>query len=421
MRTIGVIKKLLNLAKSVIENVYFETKNGREIFVTRVRPTKRERNRCPICGKKCPGYDKIGIRRWRTLDFGSTETYIEAESVRVNCPKHGVIVARVPWARHNSNFTRDFEQAVTWFALHATITDVSEYFRIKWDTVEAITKRVGQDLEILKPNKFDNLEEIGIDETSYKKGHKYMTVVVNHKTGALIWAKKGHGKEVLTSFFEELTPEQRAKIRLVSADGARWIADCVAEFCPNAERCVDPFHVVSWATKALDDVRKNVIKEATKDTIKGVKARGGKKKQPKCNLKYSLLKNPENLTENQRATLEMLTKSAPKLYRAYLLKENLRLCFYHAFPDSASELEAWLKWACRCRIPEFVELGRKIKRHKQAIINSFQYRLTNARIEAINNKIKVTIRMGYGFRNIDNLISLVKLKCSDMKVNLPGR
>ena len=101
--------------------------------------------------------------------------------------------------------------------------------------------------------------------------------------------------------------------------------------------------------------------------------------------------------------MEMLIKIDPRLHRAYLLKEGLRLCFRYTHDEAVKELDKWLSWAQRSRIPEFVELGRKIKRHKPAIHNSFKYRLTNARIEAINNKIKVTIRMGYGFRNIDNL------------------
>lgn len=145
------------------------------------------------------------------------------------------------------------------------------------------------------------------------------------------------------------------------------------------------------------------------------------KKTPSKGLKYALLKNPENLTENQQATIEMLIKSNNRLYRSYLLKENLRLCFQYSYDEAVVELEKWLKWAQRCRIAEFIELGKKIKRHKEAILNSFKYRLTNARIEAINNKIKVTIRMGYGYRNIDNLIALVRLKCGNEKITLTGR
>jgi len=133
------------------------------------------------------------------------------------------------------------------------------------------------------------------------------------------------------------------------------------------------------------------------------------------------LKNPENLTKNQQAAMEMIIKSDKKLHRAYLLKESLRLIFKYSYNDAEKELSRWLKWAQRCRIKEFVELGRKIKRHKAAILAAIKYGLTNARIEAINNKIKVTIRMGYGYRNIDNLIALVRLKCGGIIVTLPGR
>jgi len=119
--------------------------------------------------------------------------------------------------------------------------------------------------------------------------------------------------------------------------------------------------------------------------------------------------------------MEMLIKSDKRLYRAYLLKESLRLVFRYSYAMAVEELDGWLKWAQRCRISEFVELGRKIKRHKEAILAAIKYGLTNARIEAVNNKIKVTIRMGYGYRNIDNLIALVRLKCGGDIVTLPGR
>ena len=119
--------------------------------------------------------------------------------------------------------------------------------------------------------------------------------------------------------------------------------------------------------------------------------------------------------------MEMIVKSDKRLFRAYLLKEKLRLVFKHTYDDAVRELDDWMKWAQRCRIQEFVELRKKVKRHKTAILASIKYGLTNARIEAVNNKIKVTIRMGYGFRNIDNLIALVRLKCSGNDFTLPGR
>jgi len=140
---------------------------------------------------------------------------------------------------------------------------------------------VQKSIEDTLPSRFDNLEQIGIDETSYKKGHKYMTVIINHKTGHLIWAKRGHGKEVLSCFFEELTTEQRENIKYVTADGARWITDTVNDYCPNAQRCIDPFHVVSWANNSLDEVRKETVKKAKEAALgngNGKTAKRSKKK-----------------------------------------------------------------------------------------------------------------------------------------------
>jgi len=117
----------------------------------------------------------------------------------------------------------------------------------------------------------------------------------------------------------------------------------------------------------------------------------------------------------------MLIKSDKTLYRAYLLKEKLRLIFQYSYDEAERELNDWLTWAQRCQIRVFIDLGQKIKRHKSAILASIRYGLTNARVEAVNNKIKVTIRMGYGYRNIDNLIALVRLKCGGDIVTLPGR
>ena len=119
--------------------------------------------------------------------------------------------------------------------------------------------------------------------------------------------------------------------------------------------------------------------------------------------------------------MEMLIKADQNLYRAYLLKEGLRVIFKYSHDEAEVELERWLAWAQRCMIREFIDLGQKVKRHKSAILAAIKYGLTNARIEAINNNIKVTIRMGYGYRNTDNLIALVRLKCSGDIVKLPGR
>ena len=192
--------------------------------------------------------------------------------------------------------------------------------------------------------------------------------------------------------------------------------------CPNAQRCVDPFHVVSWATwsEAHRQV-KNLPKRKPGRPAKGKTIPEKKQVKTLKNLRYALLKNPENLSENQQTQLQFLTKANPKLYRAYLLKENLRLAL-KADPDEIAEaLTKWMAWAQRCRIPVFRDLRMKIKRHFSAIVAAAKFKLSNARSEATNNKIKLIIRTAFGFRNVDNLAAMVMLSCSVLRPVLPGR
>ncbi len=391
---------------------------------------RRSVSRCRVCGRKCRRYDAgRGRRRWRGLDLGFTMVVVEAEAPRVVCARHGVLVAALPWARPGSWFTRDFEDQVTWLTLHACRSVVAELMRVDWKTVGAIVARVEQDLSARSAPRLDNLVNIGIDETSYKKGHKYMTLVVDHDTNRVVWAAKGFGREVLEGFFALLGPERAQRIRCVTADGAGWISDCVGVHCPDAVRAMDPFHTVGWVTEALDEVRRDLWRQARKTP--GPKRGPGRpsKTGPVApepaktvkNARWALLKNPERLTEYQRARLEQISVDSPVLHRAWRMKEHFRLALKLPIDEAEAALKSWLAWAQRCRIPVFVELQRKIKRHLQAILNTIRMGLTNARIEAINNKIKVTIRMGYGFRNTDNLIALIMLKCGGLKPPLPGR
>lgn len=433
MRYKHLIQALTGTKQIVCESIEMKEQVGAISIIA--HPDRKSQCRCGICQKKCPRYDKgRGMRRWRCLDIGSTPTYILSESYRVKCPDHGVVTAYVPWARHHSGFCSNFEDTTAWLSVHSSKKAISELMRVEWHTVGEICDRVYKNLESQSKNRFDGLVNIGIDETSYKKGHKYMTVVVNHDTSSVIWCAIGYGKEVLKKFFEQLSEEQRKSIRCVSADGAQWIADCVSEYCPNAERCIDPFHVVSWASEALDKVRRQAWADANTESknAKTKRAPGRPKKgetvdskkkaaQDLKKTKYALLKNPENLSENQKAQLTFLTEANPRLYRAYLLKENLRLALKAGPDEIGSLLKKWMNWAQRCRIPEFRELRVKIKKHFHAIIATAKYSLSNARIEATNNKIKLVIRTAYGFRNTDHLLSMVMLSCSDLHPSLPGR
>ena len=158
--------------------------------------------------------------------------------------------------------SREFDDCrVAWLATQCSKTAVTELMRIAWRTVGAIITRVWADVEALG-DRLDGLRRIGIDEISYRRGQQYLTVVVDHDTRRLLWAAPGRDRATLRTFFELLGPERCALITHVSADQAGWIAEIVAERCPNAVQCADPFHIVKWATEALDEVRRQAWNDA---------------------------------------------------------------------------------------------------------------------------------------------------------------
>ena len=252
------------------------------------------------------------------------------------------------------------------------------------------------------------------DETSYRKGHTYLTVVVDHERHRVIWAHDGYGKDVFSLFFKALTPEQRASIKVVTGDGARWIDSCVAEHCPNAERVLDGFHIVSWMSDALDKVRKRLWNQARHDGDENAAKR-------MRGVRYAVLKNPGDLTDRQEEAFESLRDTDPKgqLYRAWQLKELLRTLLKHPIGQATTELNRWVFRASHSRIPEIVELAKKIRRRRPDILRTIRLGYSNARLEAFNNRIKVTIRMAYGFHHVDNLIALIMLRCGGLDMHLP--
>jgi transposase len=179
------------------------------------------------------------------LDLGEVRSFVEADAPRVNCPEHGPTVSQVPWARHNAGHTRAFDDTVAWLATHTSKTAITVLLRIAWATVGAIVARVVDEARA-EVDPFDGLVRIGIDEISYKRGHRYLTVVVDHDSGRLVWAAKGHDKKTLGGFFDALGKQRCAQIRLVSCDAAEWIGDVVAARCENATVCLDAFHLVKW-------------------------------------------------------------------------------------------------------------------------------------------------------------------------------
>lgn len=434
-----ILRHALALAHTAIEYVRID---GDRVVVG-VRPWKRDGLRCPVCGRTCECYDASpAARLWRAMDLAHSKCFLEYRTRRVACPDHGVLVESVPWARRGARFTRDFEDWVACLAVRCTASAVAELARVERHTVGGICARVYADLETARGRgRFDGVRRIGIDETSYRKGRKYLTVVVDHDRGCLIWAHEGYGKAVLNLFLDELTREQRRGIEVVTADGAKWIKALVKRRCPNARWVMGPFHVVQWMNDALDGVRREewrAAKKAARDAMPKRdgpgRPRKGEETPPEARelkeaadaikgSRFAPVKNPEDLTDAQREKLGALKRRAgSRLFRAWELKEDLRAVFRaESADDAAGLLEAWLRDAAYCRIKPVVAVEKKVRRRKADVVAAVELGVGNGRVEAINNKIKVTVRAGYGFRNADNLVALLMLRCSDCEPALPGR
>ncbi len=417
MRGIRVWARLLGVQGTIVEDVSVEEDGEGEMasLVVAVRLRRGDVGRCGKCRRRSPGYDRgEGRRRWRHLDLGVVRSFIEAEAPRVRCPEHGVVVAWVPWARHGAGHSRAFDDTAAWLAVRTAKSAVKELLRISWRTVGRIVTRVSADAQA-KVDRFADLRRIGIDEISYKRGHRYLTVVVDHDSGRLVWAAVGRDEKTLRTFFDELGEERCAAITLVSADAAGWIAIVVAERCQNATLCLDPFHVCQWASKALDEVRREVWNAARRGGQTAV-ARDLK------DARFALWKNPEDLTHRQQAKLATIEKTNQRLYRAYLMKEQLRQVFHLRQPWRALRLlDDWLIWARRCRLPAFVKLARSITEHRAGIEAALVHDLSNARVESMNTRLRLLTRIAFGFRSPDALIALAMLSLGGYCPPLPGR
>lgn len=411
MRSRRVWARLLGLGGAVVEEINFGDEG--EVVVA-VRPRWHELDRCGICRRRSPGFDLGGgRRRWRALDLGLARAFVEAAAPRVRCRDHGVVVCAVPWARHGSRFTRSMEDQIAWLAVHTSKAAVAELMRVTWRTVGAICERVmaeaGGRRDLLA-----GLERIGIDEISHRKGHRYLTIVVDHDTGRLVWAYPGRDRKTVERFLDALGEQRCSEIRLVSADMASWIAGPVRERCPNAVLCVDPFHVVQLAGDALDEIRREVWNQAR---------RAGQAEHARelKGARFALWKNPENLTRRQRAKLSSVQQTNKPLYRAYLLKQQLREIYRVPAEHAIALLDAWLAWARRCRLEPFVKLAKTITEQRTGIVAAIEHGLSNARIEQANTRIRLITRRAFGFHSPDALIALAMLTLGGLCPPLPGR
>ena len=357
-------------------------------------------------------------------------------------------VEGVPFARDGARLTSDFDDLVAWFVTRTDKTTITRMLRIDWETVGRIVKRVCD--ERLDPDRLNDLFEIGIDEVSWRKQHRYLTLVVDHQRRRVVWGANGSGKAAADRFFAELDPElagdppgsqpaeiqqesaegqdcgpvaeedqpqvgeRASKLEAISLDMGPGYAKSAREHAPQAVICIDPYHVVQLANKALDEVRRdywNQLRHAgDKHAAKRFK-----------DARWVLLKAPENLTDKQAATYRKLRRAGGEVWLAYTLKEALRGIFA---PDLALEdvtvlIGRFLSRAARSRLEPFVRLGQTIRKHRDGILAAIRLGITQGRTEALNNKVRLITRRAYGFHSAKAALALVMLTCGPIILTLP--
>jgi transposase len=412
---IGVLPGLVR-----VEGTYQDEDAQGPVVVIRMRPRAHVRFLCPHCWAVCPGYDRgrPQVRRWRALDSGLLRTYVEAHVPRVSCIEHGVVTAAVPWARHGARHTYAFEQVAAWSATEMSGTAAARLLRCSWRTIGDMVDRVLADLEAAAGSDgLDGLARIGIDEISYRRGHRYLTVIVDHDSRRLVWAKPGRDRATVESFFDALGEQRTRALTHITSDSAAWIARPVTARAGHAVHAADPFHVVRWAGTAMEDIRRKVWNAVRVHRGRNRPAVGASKTMRK--VLWALRKDASNWSAEDQAAMAWVAATAPELQRAWRLKEALRAVFAATGEHAVVLLEAWLAWASRSRLPEFVEAGRKIRHHRASIEACLRHGLNNGLTESTNTKIRLIARRAYGFNNVHNMIALAKLSLGHHKPVLP--
>jgi transposase len=347
-------------------------------------------------------------RKWRHLDILRKRVYLVAETREGYCKRHGRLVERVPWASPNARHTRAFDRQVASLVQVADKSAAERMFGVSWRTVARIVERVVE--ELLPKNRFKGLEYIGVDETSYKRGHRYITVVTNLVTGGVVWMGEGKSAETLGQFFADLGPKQSKRLKLVAMDMSEAYLNAVADHAPQADIVYDRFHVVKLLLDAIDEVRRIEVNKLTGDQRKALKG-----------TRFSLLRNPKrHLSPKDVAAIEHIMATNRRLARAYELRCEFEELWELKDEEKAREfLMNWTRSALLSRREPLRRFANTVRKHMEGILGFFRWwGTTSGLVEGINNKIKLAIHRAYGFHSVDALMAMVYLCCSGLKIAL---
>jgi len=402
MRDTELYRHLLGIVEPwYIENVEMDIKK-QEIHVF-VKHPEDLRFQCPECNVECSVYDHQD-RRWRHLDSCQFKTYLHCAVPRIQCLSHGVKQARLPWAEAGSSFTMLFERFAIDLLKACSKKDAAALLHLSWDQVDTIMQRAVR--RGRKRKATVSFPQIGIDEKAFRKGHNYLTLVIDVQRSAVEYIEEERTKASLDGFFTSLTDEQRSSIQTVAMDMWEPYRQSVIEHLPNAEGKIvlDRFHLMKYMTDAVDKVRRHEHRQLRKAGESIL-----------TNTKYLWLYAKENIPEHRQDEFATLRHHNLQVAKAWSIKEQLRSLWHYLYPASAWKFfKRWYFWATHSRLQPVIKVAKMFKKHCAFILNFITHRLTNAVAEGINSKIQEVKKRACGFRNIENFKTAIFFHCGKL-------
>ncbi|MBX6421760.1 MAG: ISL3 family transposase [Nevskia sp.] len=389
MRDVDLYRQILGLPEPwLVTDVNLDLNGGRvEVLVTHPEGL---RWMCPQCGKHLAVHDHAAERSWRHLDTCQLQTVLRARVPRVNCPEHGVLQVKVPWAEPRGRFTALMERwIIDVLQQCATISGACRLLRLSWDEVFGVMDRAVRRGQARKKPRV--LRQIGVDEKAFRKGHSYTTIVSDIERSTIEYLADERKRESLEGFYNSLTPRQRQGIQAVAMDMWEPYITATQAQVPEAPRKIvfDRFHIMQHVGQAVDAVRKTehrALRAAGDDTL--------------TRTKYLWLHSQENLTDARREQLSILLGQNLKVARAWAIKEALRqLWDYHREGWARRFFARWYFWATHSRLEPIRQVAHMLKRRLDNIVTYCRLRITNAVAEGINSKLMAIKRRACGYRN----------------------
>ena len=385
----------------VYTKIHLENETTKRIVVE-IEPRKNSRGVCPECDRKCPTYDTNRTARWfEFVPLWGIAVFFAYRMRRVTCPTHGVVTEKVPWCDGKNSQTIEYRQFLANWARRLSWTETARCFGT---TLGKVFRAVQWIVDWgLKHRDLSGVTAIGVDEIQRGKGHDYMTLVyqLDGNNKRLLGIEKDREEKSLERFFDTFDEgtEKKARrslgIRFVCSDMWKPYLNVIARRCSKALNILDRFHVKGHLTKAVDETRKLDV----------AKLKAKKKEEVLTKSKYIFLKNPENLTDLQAVKLQELLSCNLRVVRAYLMKEDFERFWSYKSPYFAGRfLDQWCTRAMRSKIEPMKTFVGTIRNHRELLMNWFKsQRLSSGIVEGFNNKVKLTLRKGYGYASDESL------------------